>query len=72
MGSCACHPEIDTNFLCMKHNIYLCKDCLSCRDPKIYCKYRSSCPIWFMQKRKEGWDHFHTNSAMSDSRITSA
>ncbi len=56
MGSCACHPEIDTNFLCMKHNIYLCEDCLSCRDPKIYCKYRSSCPIWFMQKRKEGWD----------------
>lgn len=24
--------------------------------PHIYCKYRSACPIWFMQKRPKGWD----------------
>jgi len=29
---------------------------LECRDPNIYCKFRSSCPIWFMGKRKEGWE----------------
>jgi hypothetical protein len=40
----------------MKYNVYLCDDCLECRDPNIYCKYRSSCPIWFMQKRAKGWD----------------
>ena len=56
MGQCACHPEIDTNFLCMKYNKYLCEECLKCQDPNIYCKFRSSCPVWFMQKRQEGWD----------------
>lgn len=56
MGQCTCHPEIDSRFLCMKHNVYLCEECLTCRDPQIYCKYRSSCPIWFMTKRQEGWD----------------
>ncbi len=56
MGKCSCHPEIETSWLCMKHNLYLCEDCLTCRDPKIYCKYRSSCPIWFMDKRQKGLD----------------
>jgi hypothetical protein len=56
MGKCSCHPENETSFMCMKYNVYLCDDCLECRDPNIYCKYRSSCPIWFMQKRAKGWD----------------
>lgn len=56
MGPCLCHPEKETHFMCMKYNVYLCDECLECRDPKIYCKYRSSCPIWFMQKRKGGWE----------------
>ncbi len=37
--------------MCMKHNIFMCEECLQCRDPDIYCKFRSSCPIWFMEKR---------------------
>ena len=56
MGTCSCHPEKETNFVCMKQGVYLCDECLKCRDPNIYCKYRSACPIWFMQKRPEGWD----------------
>ena len=52
MGQCACHPEIDTSYLCMKHGMYLCEDCLTCRDPDIYCKFRSACPIWYEHKRK--------------------
>ncbi len=56
MGQCSCHPEIETSFLCMKYNTYLCEGCLTCRDPDLYCKYRSSCPVWFMSKRKEGWE----------------
>ncbi|MBW1900036.1 MAG: DUF4445 domain-containing protein [Deltaproteobacteria bacterium] len=51
MGKCINHPDRETNFMCMKHNIYLCDECLKCRDPEIYCKFRSSCPIWFMEKR---------------------
>ncbi len=39
MGQCACHPDIETRFLCMKHNIYLCEECLKCRDPELYCKF---------------------------------
>ncbi len=56
MGTCINHPDRETSYLCMKHQIYLCEECLECRDPKIYCKHRSACPIWFMSKRKEGWD----------------
>lgn len=51
MGKCVNHPDRETNFLCMKHNIYLCEECLKCPDPEIHCKFRSSCPIWFMDKR---------------------
>ncbi|MBC2712444.1 MAG: DUF4445 domain-containing protein [Desulfosarcina sp.] len=56
MGKCINHPDRETPYICMKHQIYLCEECLECRDPKLYCKYRSACPIWFMSKRKEGWD----------------
>jgi uncharacterized 2Fe-2S/4Fe-4S cluster protein (DUF4445 family) len=56
VGQCVCHPEIESRFLCMKHNIYLCQECLKCRDPETYCKFRSSCPIWFMDKRQKSWN----------------
>ncbi|MDZ7832152.1 MAG: ASKHA domain-containing protein [Desulfobacterales bacterium] len=50
MGKCVNHPERETSYKCMKHNIYLCDECMACRDPELYCKYRSACPIWFMNK----------------------
>ena len=56
MGKCINHPERETSYMCMKHQVYLCEECLKCRDPKIYCKFRSSCPIWFMEKRQKNWD----------------
>ncbi|BBO70169.1 hypothetical protein DSCA_40990 [Desulfosarcina alkanivorans] len=56
MGTCINHPDRETPYLCMKHQIYLCEDCLECRDPKIYCKHRSACPIWFMGKRNQDGD----------------
>jgi uncharacterized 2Fe-2S/4Fe-4S cluster protein (DUF4445 family) len=52
MGFCVNHPERETSYICMKHNIYLCEACRACRDPEIYCKFRPSCPIWFMSKQK--------------------
>lgn len=55
MGTCINHPDRETPYLCMKHQIYLCEECLHCKDPNVYCKHRPSCPIWFMSKRQEGW-----------------
>ena len=51
MGYCIHHPDIETHYKCMKHNMYLCEECLECRDPDLYCKFRSSCPIYFMTEK---------------------
>lgn len=51
MGKCANHQDRSTNYQCMKHKVYLCEECLSCIDPSLFCKYRSSCVIWFAAKR---------------------
>ena len=56
MGKCINHPDRETPYICMKHQIYLCEECLECKDPTLYCKFRPSCPIWFMGKRMEGWE----------------
>jgi hypothetical protein len=53
MGKCTCHPEKETRFQCLKHDVWLCDECLSCRDPQLYCKNRSACPIWFIEKRRK-------------------
>lgn len=37
----------------MKHNVWLCEECLKCRDSELYCKHRSACPIWFIEKRQK-------------------
>ena len=56
MGKCVNHPDRETNYLCMKHNVYMCEECIKCRDPELYCKYRSSCPINFISKKGvAGW-----------------
>ncbi len=40
----------------MKHNIYMCEECMKCREPEIYCKYSSSCPVSFLSKKGvEDW-----------------
>ncbi|GAB6095983.1 hypothetical protein JCM14469_22360 [Desulfatiferula olefinivorans] len=51
MGYCVNHPEVETSYYCAKHEVYLCEACLRCRDPKIHCRHRPSCLIWFMDKR---------------------
>ncbi len=56
MGKCINHPDRETEIMCSKHNIYLCEECFVCRDPEIYCKFRSSCQIWFIsQSPDEKW-----------------
>lgn len=51
MKTCINHKDRETNYLCMKHNKYFCEECLKCPDPKIHCKHRPSCTIWFMDKK---------------------
>ncbi|MFH1153292.1 MAG: ASKHA domain-containing protein [Pseudomonadota bacterium] len=51
MGKCVNHPDVETSYKCMKHDYYLCDDCLECKDPGLYCKFRSSCPIHFLSKK---------------------
>jgi len=53
MGTCVNHPDRQTNFQCMKHKIYLCNECLTCRDPHLFCKFRSSCVIWFATRQNK-------------------
>lgn len=53
MDKCVNHPDRQTSYMCSKYEIYMCEECQECRDPKIYCKFRSACPIWYEHKRKE-------------------
>ena len=53
MGTCVNHPNRETSYMCTKHGIYFCEKCLKCRDPEIYCKFRSACPIWYAHKEKK-------------------
>ena len=64
MGKCAIHTDRETNYMCMKHQIYLCEECLRCRDPEIYCKFRSSCPIYFLDKK--GFNRMDQNRTAGD------
>ncbi|MCK5836831.1 MAG: 2Fe-2S iron-sulfur cluster binding domain-containing protein, partial [Desulfobacula sp.] len=61
MGKCINHPDRETSYICMKHNIYLCEECLKCPDPDIYCKFRPSCPIHFISEK--GFEEAETDPA---------
>ncbi|RJQ49732.1 MAG: hypothetical protein C4530_22825 [Desulfobacteraceae bacterium] len=50
MQGCANHPEREARFRCMKYGIDMCGACLRCRDPGLYCKFRSSCTIHFLHR----------------------
>lgn len=50
MTICVNHPERETSYYCSKYGIYMCEECMQCRDPNIYCKFRTACPISFMSK----------------------
>ncbi len=70
MGYCINHPEKETQYLCMKDNIYFCEDCLRCRNPEIYCKFRPSCPIWFIVKKGfKSWGNDEKKSTSKDCQV---
>ncbi|MDJ0780636.1 MAG: hypothetical protein QNJ22_01630 [Desulfosarcinaceae bacterium] len=51
--TCVHHSDRATRYCCSKHAIYLCDACLVCRDPELFCKHRSACPIWFITRQQE-------------------
>lgn len=51
MGRCRNHPDRETSYQCMKHHYFLCDECLECKDPDIFCKFRTSCPIDFIHRK---------------------
>ena len=56
METCVNHPDESAGLVCMKYQIHFCEKCAHCRDPKLYCKHRTACPIWFIAKDHEnGW-----------------
>ena len=72
MGQCECHPEKETPYICMKHQRYLCDECMKCVDPDIYCKFRSSCPIWFMDKRAKSFKEEKTADEVKEFMVNIA
>ena len=53
MGKCVNHPDKETSYICTKHDLYMCDECIRCRDPEIYCKFRSSCIVHFLDKQQQ-------------------
>ena len=56
MEKCHNHPDRQTSYVCSKYSSYMCDEYFKCNDPEIYCKFRTACPIWFVDKRKGGLD----------------
>jgi len=50
-----CNESDDSqpHYRCQKHQITMCDACLKCRDPDLYCKFRESCVIHFLEKEQQ-------------------
>lgn len=60
------HPVRETNYMCSKYGRYFCEECLACRDPKIYCKFRSACSIWFLNKGVTNLEGFAAEKSLEN------
>ena len=52
MACCAANERETPVYQCQKHQVRMCASCLKCRDPKLYCKFRSACMIHFLEKEQ--------------------
>jgi hypothetical protein len=46
-------PECETVYRCQKFDIDISRENPVCRDPKLYCKFRPHCTIWYLWKNGE-------------------
>jgi hypothetical protein len=51
---CRDYEENKQTYRCEKHGIDMCDACLRCKDPELYCKFRSACMIHFLEKERAG------------------
>jgi hypothetical protein len=60
---CIRHPDRAAPYCCPRYAEHLCEECMACRDPKSYCKFRGSCVINELEKqaarRKRGVTSHH-------------
>jgi len=55
MSDCCQNAGADEpTYRCEKHRIEMCDTCLRCKDPDLYCKFRSACMIFFLEKERAG------------------
>jgi hypothetical protein len=47
---CKNHHDIESTCYCTKYKYPLCDLCAHCPDPDLYCKFRTSCIIHFLEK----------------------
>ncbi len=69
MGRCPRHPEREARFQCLKHGLWMCEECLACSDPELYCKHRSACPIWYLEKRRHRMKQEEESAAQARLRV---
>ncbi len=41
----------NSSYHCQKYNLNFDDEGLGCKDPKLYCKFRPSCIIWFVTRK---------------------
>ncbi len=44
--------ENEITYTCSKYGLRMHPSTASCKDPKLYCKFRSSCLIHFLEKER--------------------
>jgi hypothetical protein len=55
MTACCRNAEEERQtYRCEKHGMDMCAACLRCKDPELYCKFRSACMIHFLEKERAG------------------
>ena len=57
MTCCSANTSEQAAYRCQKYKIDMCAACLKCRDPHLYCKFRPSCVIHFLEKERSREDN---------------
>ncbi|RJP57262.1 MAG: hypothetical protein C4549_05425 [Deltaproteobacteria bacterium] len=47
---CTNHPDTRAISVCQKFGIGQCEECIACKDPNLYCKFRDHCIAWELLK----------------------
>ena len=54
MSCCDLYESGKMQYQCQKYQATMCEACLQCKDPDLYCKFRPSCMIHFLEKERRG------------------